>query len=244
MMEIIRKFKEIQDKEMKMKAKIVLITCITVIVLSGLFGCSTAEFSPGAKGPLGPQGELGPSSENAIDIKSSDVLVEIEYPLSGFSEIAVSDLFEVEIRQGEAYRVLVEAEETIAPYHDVTVRGKTLHIGLNSNYTYNIESTRQRVEVTLPALTGVRVSDFSTVTLEDFETEESLLVSATDFGKLNGSITAGEVEVEVTNHGELILSGSASQVVGEVTNFSSADLTNLEAAALDINTDSHSSLDQ
>ena len=141
-----------------MKEKILLISWITTIVISGVFGCTTIA--------SGPQRELGPSSENAIYIESTDVLVKMEYPLSGFSEIEVSDLFEVEIRQGEAYSVMVEAEETIAPYHDISVRGKTLHIGLNSNYTYNIESTRQRVVVTLPALTGVRVSDFSTVTLE------------------------------------------------------------------------------
>jgi hypothetical protein len=52
------------------------------------------------------------------------------------------------------------------------------------------------------------------------------------------------VEVEVANHGELILSGSASQVIGEVMDFSSVDLTNLEAVDVDIDTDSHSSLDQ
>ena len=221
-----------------MNTKNISIFVLTIIVVGGLFGCSTTEFSPG------PQEELGPSSENAINIESTDVFVKIEYPLSGFTEITVSDLFEVEIRQGETYRVMVEAEETIAPYHEIAVQGKTLHIGLNPNYTYNIESTRQRVEVTLPALSVVRVHDFSTVIMEDFETEESLLVSAMDFGKLSGSITAGEVEVDVTNHGELILSGSASQVLGEVMNFSSADLTDLEAVEVDIVTDSHSSLDQ
>jgi len=225
-----------------MKTKILLIMLIAVTVLSGLVGCSTINFSPGPDGPIDPQGELGPSSEIAIDIESTDVLVEIEYPLSGFTEIAVSDLFEVEIRQGEAYHVLVEAEETITPYHDITVRGKTLHIGLNSNYTYNIEGTRQRVEVTLPALTGVRVSDFSTVILEDFEAEEGLQVDVADFSTLSGSIIAGVVGVEVTNHSELTLRGSASQVRGEVTDFSDADLKDLDAPEVKIDTDSHSTL--
>jgi hypothetical protein len=221
---------------MKMKIKTLLISWITVMVVNGLFGCSTIT--------SGPEGELGPSSENAIHIESTDVLVKIEYPLSGFSEIEVSDFFDVEIRQGETYRVIVEAEETITPYHDIVVRGKTLHIGLNPNFTYNIESTRQQVEVILPALTGVHVNNHGTLILEDFETEETLQVAVADFGTLRGSIMAGNVNIEVTNHSELILSGSASQVIGEVTGFSSADLTGLEAAELDIDTDSHSSLDQ
>jgi hypothetical protein len=238
---------------MKMNTRTLLILWITVIVAFGLLGCSTTEFSPGPKGPsgpqgsqgdVGPQGGLGPSSENAIHIESTDVLVKVEYPLSGFSEIEVSDFFEVQIRQGEAYRVMVEAEETIAPYHEFVVRGETLHIGLNPSFTYNIESTSQRVEVTLPTLTGVRVSSHSTVTLDGFETEESLQVVVTDFSTLRGSISAGVVEVEVTNHGELILSGSASQVVGAVTEFSDADLTGLRAADIDIDSDSFSTLEQ
>jgi hypothetical protein len=244
MMVTLQKFKEIQYKEIKMKAKTLLTLSITVIVVSSLFGCSTTTSGPGPKESIGQQGDVGPSSENAIHIESTDVLVKIEYPLSGFSEIVVSDFFEVEIRQGDTYHVMVEAEETIAPYHDIAVRGKTLHIGLDPNYVYNIESTGQRVEVTVPVLTRVHVSNHGTLVLEDFETKDSLSVSVTDFGTLKGSITAGNVNMKVTNHGELILSGSASQVMGEVWNFSSADLMNLEAAELDIDTDSHSSLDK
>jgi hypothetical protein len=227
---------------MKMKTKTLLIMLIAVTVVSGLFGCSKINFSPGPDRPIGPQGELGPSSENAIHIESSDVIVKTEYQLSGFSEIEVGDFFDVEIRQGETYRVIVEADETITSYHDIVVRGKTLHIGLNPNYTYNIESARQRVEVTLPALTHIRISNHSTSTLEGFEAEEDMRVDVADFSTLSGSITAGVVEVEVTNHSDLTLRGSASQVVGEVTDFSSADLARLDTAEVELEVDGKSML--
>ena len=197
----------------------------------------------GPQGSLGPQGQVGPSSENGILIKDTGVLVESEYRLSGFSEIQVSDLFEAEIRQGESYRVVVKTDETLTPYLDVVVRGKTLHVGLKSNYTYNIEESSHRVEVTLPVLTRARISDFGTMDLKGLKADDSLKLEVRDFGELNGAIDAEDVQVEVSSHSELNLTGSASRVVGELTDMSSADLTGLKAGELDIDTDTHSTLD-
>ena len=233
-----------------MNTKNLLISGIAVIVLVGLFGCTTTTFNPGPDGPVGPQGDIGPSEidsscdDHDIVITDTGKLEKREYPLSGFSKILVSDFFDVEIRQGDTYRVSLAAEEALIPYIDIAVQGETLHIGLKSGYDLCFENASQRVEVTLPALTGVRVSKHSTLILDDFESEETLRIDVTDFGTLWGSITAGVVEVEVTNHGDLTLRGSASQVVGEVMNFSSADLTNLESVEIDIDTDKYSSLDQ
>jgi hypothetical protein len=227
------------------------------MVLIGLFlgclllgGCGTwpERWQPGPKGPLGPQGDvgpqgdLGPSSKDAIVIKRTGEPVEREYDLSGFSEIEVCDFLEAEIRQGETYRVTVEAEETLMPYVEVVVRGTTLHIGLRSGHTFNMENVTKRVEVTLPALTRVMAGNHSELRLAGFETEADLQLEVIDFGLLQGSVEARNLQVDVSNHSELILTGSASQVMGELTDFSDADLTGMEAAGVDIDTDTHSSL--
>jgi hypothetical protein len=177
-------------------------------------------------------------------IEDTGKLVQSEYSLRGFSVVEVSGFFTAEIHQGESYRVVVEAEEALMPYLDIVVRGETLHVGLKSGYIFNFENASQRVEVTLPALTRVSISNHSTLILEDFETEETFRIGVADFGELQGAITAGVIKIEVANHGELTLSGSASQVIGEVTEFSDADLTGLKAAELDIDTDTHSTLSQ
>jgi hypothetical protein len=235
-----------------MKGKLLIL----VLVGLSLSSCAQGGFSPGPKGPIGPQGDLGPqgpigpssddisSSGDAIVIEDTGELVQSEYSLRGFSVVEVGGFFTAEIHQGESYRVVVEAEEALMPYLDVVVRGETLHVGLKSGYIFNIENASQRIEVTLPALSRVSISNHSMLILEDFETEETLRVRVADFGELQGTITAGGVEIEVTNHSELTLSGSASQMTGEVTEFSEADLTGLRAEELDIDTDTHSSLTQ
>jgi hypothetical protein len=247
---------------MKMKTKILIILWINLVAVSGLFGCSTTTFNPGPKGPIGPQGPLGPqgdvgpkgplgpsandlsSSGDAITIKDTGEVILQEYSLGGFSQVEVSGFFTAEVHQGESFHILVEAEEALMPYIDVFVQGETLQVSLKPGYIFNFEVASQRVEVILPSLTRVQVSNHSTLILEDFETKDTLLVRATDFGTLRGSITAGAVEVEVTNHGKLVLTGSASQVTGEVKNQGSADLAGLQAAELDIDLDTFSTLHQ
>ena len=168
--------------------------------------------------------------------------METEYALGGFSEIAVSDFFRVQVRQGESYRVEVSAVEALMPYLDVRVEGRTLQIGLKSEYTYNLEDASHRVQVTLPTLTRATVTGFAELRLDALKTEDALRLEVTEFGSLEGSIEVGNLQVEVSNHGELALTGSASQVAGQVTGHSDADLSGLETASLSVDTDAYSTL--
>ena len=236
-----------------MKAKILLILCITVFVVGGLVGCTTTTFNPGPEGPIGPQGDLGPKGslgpdsscdDGAIVIEDTGKLEEREFQLSGFSKLLVRDFFDVEIRQGENYRVILEAEQALLPYIDIAIQGETLSVGLKPGYLFCFDNASQRVEVTLPVLTLAQVSDHGTVVLSGFEAGDSLQLTAIDFGTLRGTVEAGDVLVEVSNHGDLTLTGSATQVMGQVLEFGSADLRGLDAAEIDINTDEYSTLDQ
>ena len=235
--------------EMKSSMKwIVVIGLLGASLLLGACGRGQDTWRPGPEGPLGPQGDvgpqgdLGPSSKNAIVIKRTGEPVESEYALSGFSEVEVCDFFEAKVRQGDTYRVTVEAEETLMPYIEVFVRGKTLHVGLKSGYTFNMETVTKRVEVTLPTMACARVNNHDTLNLKDFQADDALKLEVNDFSELNGAITAESVQVEASNHSTLSLTGSASQVRGELTDFSDADLTGLEAGEVNIDTDTHSSL--
>ena len=184
------------------------------------------------------------SQSGVVEIPAVGDIVTERYNLVGFTEVEIADFFEAEVTQGEDFNVLVEAERALVPYLEIDVRGDRLYVGLKSDITYNIEGSSQRVEVTLPVLTLARVDNHSDLQLMGFEAAENLRLEVVDFSTLDGSIEADELQVEISNHSSLNLTGSASQVMGEVTEFSDADLTGLEAAEVNIDTDTHSELSQ
>ena len=184
------------------------------------------------------------SQSGAVEIPAVGDIVTERYDLAGFTEVEIAGFFEAEVTQGEDFKVLVEAERALVPYLEIDVRGDRLHVGLKSGITYNIEDASQRVEVTLPALTLVRIGNHSALQLTDLEAAETLKLEVTDFSSLSGAIDAKAIQVEVSNHSTLNLAGSASQVTGELTDFSSADVAGLEATEVDIEVDGKSTLKQ
>ena len=165
------------------------------------------------------------------------MLEESEYPFSGFSEIEVSDFFGFEIRQGDSYRVMVEAVEELTPYLYVVVQGETLQIGLNPNYTYNIKTSAHRVEITLPDLNRVEITDFSNGSILNFNNLEDLEIRVSNFGSLSADIEANSVQVDIVDHGSLSLSGVVQEITGNVTELSKLDITKLNAQEVSVISD-------
>jgi hypothetical protein len=177
-----------------------------------------------------------------VDIGDIGDTVVQNYDLSGFDEVDISDFFVAEIRRGESYRVMIEAEGALTPYLDVVVRGKTLQIGLKSGYIYNFESASHSAEVTLPKLARVEVGNHSSVVLESFESSEELEVKVSNFSSMTGEIEASRVHVDVSDHSTLRLSGDAHDVTGEASDFSSVNLWYLKYSNVDVDTDQNSTL--
>jgi hypothetical protein len=179
-----------------------------------------------------------------VDIADIGDMVVQDYDLSGFDSVEVSDFFEVEIRLGEIFDVIVEAENALRPYLDVVVRGKTLQIGLKSGYSYNIENASHSAEVTLPELARVEVGNHSNVGIESYESSEDLEFIISNFSSVTGEIEVSSVRVDVSNHSTLRLSGTAQEIRGEASNFSTVNLTDLDVDLVDVSFESNSTLKQ
>jgi hypothetical protein len=80
--------------------------------------------------------------------------------------------------------------------------------------------------------------------VDGIEIEDTLRLAVADFSTLNGTITAGMLEIDVSNHSTLIVSGSTSRVSGGVADFSDADLTQLDVDNVDVEVGDKSSLRQ
>lgn len=197
------------------------------ILIVTLFGSACGRNDPG----------------EVVEIASIGDIVMEEYNFSGFDEVEIAGFFDVEITQGDDYHVVIKAERTLMPYLEVDVRSDRLIVGLRSGVNFNFEEASQRVEVMLPSLHHARVGNHSTMELIGILDQERLQLEVVDFSTLSGSVTVSTLQIEVVNHSDLTLSGSATKVLGTVTDFSSADLLDLDAEDMNVETGDKSEIE-
>ena len=101
-------------------------------------------------------------------IKGSGNLITEQRDVRGFDEVSTSHAIKVDIRQGNSFKVTVEADDNVMNLVETEVRGSQLRIGLpNGNYSMN--NTTIHVSVVMPSLTDVRLSGASNAMVSDFD---------------------------------------------------------------------------
>jgi hypothetical protein len=217
--------------EMKstMKWIVVISLLVASLLLAGCGGKSDIGHV-GPIGPIGPQGDLGPSSadisEDAIVIKKSGVLVTEEYPFTGFTQLEIG-VFDVEVRQGEGYSVVLEMDENVLEHVQVTLEGETLRIGLDPSETYNMETIHMLAEITMPILTGLTMGLVDDAEVNGFRSEDDLVIDLSK-SSLRGEVHAGDLQVRAEVGCTVKLSGSAANVTVMAAVDSDVDLGGLE----------------
>ena len=218
-----------------MKHQVAFIVCV-VLVAGLLAGCGGQPAGPGQVGPVGPQGDLGPQgdvgpsssefAEDAIVIKRSGVLVTEEYAFTDFSQLKIG-LFDVEVRQGEGYRVVLEMDKNLLDHVQVTQEGETLRIGLDPSEGYQMEDIHMRAEVTMPGLTGLTMGLVDDGEVTGFQSEDDLVI---DLGQssLRGEIQAGDLTIMAQVGCTVNLVGSADNVSVKAAVDSDVDLSGFE----------------
>jgi hypothetical protein len=231
-----------------MKTKNLSILWILVVVVGSLVGCSTQNFSPGPKDPIGPQGNLGPneplgpSSSDAVVIESNGNLVSEEYNFTGFEEIEINSLMTVEISQGEGYEIITEVEEDAVPYLRVSLEGKRLRIGLDPSKGYNTNNATLRAKITLPYFAALIVDGVSHVMLKDILCTHAVDIEVKGVSSLDGLIDGCDLSIEVSNLSKVTLDGSAQDVTVNAAGLSEVNLSSLEVQNLEYEVDETSEL--
>jgi hypothetical protein len=157
-----------------------------------------------------------------------------EFDLSGFDKVEVSSAFDVEIRQAEAFSVVVRVDDSVKPYLDVVQQGSSLRIGLKPLSPATVIAVTLEAEVTMPELTGLELSGAADVSVTDFKSKEPLYVEASGASSLRGDIEAGGVRFDVSGASDVRLSGSGDDLIMGVSGASSADLADFPVADANI----------
>jgi hypothetical protein len=165
-----------------------------------------------------------------IVVGSSGAVVTQEKPFTGFDRLQVSQAFLVDIRQGEAFRVVVHIDEELVEYLEVVQRGDTLRIGLHPDHSYRTNNATLQAEVTMPELTGLDLSGASQATLTGFESGKALAVEMSGSSSLHGTVRAGDTTLDVSGSSKVTLTGSARDLTVQASGSSMVNLADFPAA--------------
>jgi Putative auto-transporter adhesin, head GIN domain len=129
------------------------------------------------------------------------------FDLQGFTALEACCGFQVVVTGGEQFEVSISANESVLPVLSATVRGDTLHIGLDETQTRSIVTSRLEAHVTLPVLEAVNLSGGARLRLE------GTVPLATEFVlRLDGGSRAELFQLHAQNAQVTMTGGSSAEL--------------------------------
>ena len=173
-------------------------------------------------------------SRGMTSITGSGNVVTQEETISGFDKVDVSQAFQVDISQGEAFSVVIRIDDNLVQYLEVLKQGSTLKIGLKPGRLYNIRKATMEAEVTMPELSGLELSGASQGAITGFKSSKTLNVDLSGASHLRGDIEAGDAWLDVSGASQVTLSGSAGDVTIDASGTSIVALADFPVADADV----------
>lgn len=161
-----------------------------------------------APGMVLPGGLLSVFGASSGRIEGSGKVVDEERGLAGFSRLIVQAPVDVRLRAAAADRVVVHADDNIAPLIDTVLQGGALVIGLRTGASYRTH-TRVQVRVEARKVDAVLLRGSGEVRADRIEAEvfEATVQGSGDIAI--DSLQAGAVAVSIAGNGDVRLAGKA-----------------------------------
>lgn len=128
-----------------------------------------------------------------------------------FTEVVTGHGAILNITAADDYSVMVDMDENIEPYLEVTNTGGRLSILLNDDqriYT----NTRLNIAITMPELRGLDLSGGTIGTVTGFGSEQPLNVELSGGSQLRGDINSGNAGVDISGGSKIDLAGSGGDL--------------------------------
>jgi hypothetical protein len=161
-------------------------------------------------------------------ITGSGNIVTRQEDISGFDKVDVGNAFKVDIRQGEAFSVVVRVDDNLVDKLVVEKRGSRLVINLRPAITFL--RTTQEAEITMPELAGLDLSGATEGHISGFASSGYIDVDVSGASELWGDIEAGDARIDASGASEVSLQGSAGDVIVSASGASTIDLSDFAVA--------------
>ena len=170
-----------------------------------------------------------------------------EIVFSGFTYVDIQGAFDVEITQSDSFSILVNADESLYDYVEVSKVGTTLRIYLTPRHIltdFTVLAKTLEVKITMPNLYGLTIAGASTGTVTGFMSPRDFTLNVSGASSLgmysievgdiesevsgashvSGNLTTGDAAFEVSGASSVELSGSADNIILNVSGASRVDL--------------------
>ena len=156
------------------------------------------------------------------------------YDLKDFTAISCSGDWIVHIEQGAAFSVKITSDENLFPFFDVFTGGGTLYVKGRS--IYHLESTEQKVVITMPALTRLKASGSLKCFILDFnQPANELLLSLSGSGVIAaGPLIVQKINLKISGSGTVSAYGEAHDMKASISGSGTIKARGLKTADADI----------
>lgn len=172
------------------------------------------------------------AENNRLSLTGSGNVVARELALTGFDRLEAGLTFDLLVRQGEAFQVLIFADDNFVDFIQVAQTGTTLTFGLKPGYAYDIAGVTMRAEVTMPVLAGLQLDSSSHAELDRFANQGHLNAELTGASFLTGRLEGEGVDLTVNGSAVVALAGSAQELAVDACGSSQVDLSTFHAGRM------------
>ncbi len=158
-----------------------------------------------------------------------------------FSRLTADSSFDVEIRTGEAFGVVVRTDDNLLDAVQASVSGETLTLSLRGNYRdVTLEAT-----VTVPnsALSAISTSGAATVVSQGQLASDVFVVEASGASRVVLRLDSNNLTVDASGASTIEVTGAGDVVDAEVSGASTVSLAGFNASAVMASADGASTMD-
>jgi hypothetical protein len=165
-------------------------------------------------------------------ISGNGNVVEENRDVDGFTEVEVNTGIDVYLTQGNEFDVVVEADENLQEVILTELKGDRLVIRTDHVNIRNAKA--KKVHVTLPELTGLKISSAGDcVGQTPFECRD-LRLSISSAGDLSLEVDADRIDLDISSSGDAKLSGSARELDASLSSAGNLNAFDLVAGIVDV----------
>lgn len=167
-----------------------------------------------------------------VVVKGSGNLKTEIYNFSGFNQVEVGNVFEVEVTQGSEHSVSITANDNLFEYIELSKQGAMLKISLRRAQFIDITA---KAEITMPQLNALELSGAARATVSGFSSTENLNIEISGASSVKlVEMSIGDVKFDISGGSKAIGDMTAGDIEFDV---SGASTVQLECSAVNINID-------